>query len=540
MRATVLGLALVLWAGGSLHAQRFLPDDPITRDPDDLPVPKPAPVELSTAHDVIENTFLHRWPKKGPPAANVNTVGEVPDSSWFENRIGTRPLPVEELARGANKGEGPDVTRPWTVLSGKSQGITPGFTVRDARGDVYFVKFDPPEHPHLSTAAAVISARFFHAFGYHVPEDYITRFHPRDVLIGPDAKVSVPGGPKRRMVQKDLDQIFAKVARQPDGRIRAVASRRLPGQPLGPHKYHGTRPDDPNDLVPHEDRRELRGLRVFSAWLNHDDSRSLNSFDAYLGEPGQGHVKHYLIDFSSTLGAGSDALRRIAPQNPRAGNEYVIDWGPIAKAAFTLGLWERPWRKVRYAVFPEVGRLEAEFFEPHAWKPEYPNAAFVRMQPDDAFWAARIVSRFSDDDVRALVGVGEIDDPAAAAHLTQTLIRRRDKITARYFGEVNPLSGFRLEADALVFENLGAQRGLGTVSGYEYQWFAFDNASGVLQELGEPARVSAERIPRPATGVAYTMVRIRTHGEGRPQWRQAVDVFVRGGETPSVVGIDRE
>ena len=37
-------------------------------------------------------------------------------------------------------------------------------------------------------------------------------------------------------------------------------------------------------------------------------------------------------------------------------------------------------RKVRYPVHPEIGRLEADFFQPHAWKPEYPNAAFVRMR----------------------------------------------------------------------------------------------------------------------------------------------------------------
>ena len=56
-----------------------------------------------------------------------------------------------------------------------------------------------------------------------------------------------------------------------------------------------------------------------------------------------------------------------------------------------------------YPQYAEIGRIEADHFDPPKWKPDYPNAAFDRMLPDDAFWAARIVARFSDEAIRAIV-----------------------------------------------------------------------------------------------------------------------------------------
>jgi len=264
--------ALLALGSSPLFAQRFLPDDPLTRDRDDLLVPQPGEVELSTAYDVLEHSLHHR-PGKGPipPAQNVNTLGEVPDSSWWTNRIGRRPMNLAEVVAGPNDTEGPDTSQPWSVIRGKSGGITPGFTMRDSRGAVYFIKFDPANYFGLSTGADVIGSKFFHAIGYYTPTNWVVYFDRSLLRVAPGARVRVRGGKPRPMVEADLDAALAKVARLPDGRIRCVASRAVPGRVIGPHKYHGTRPDDPNDVVPHEHRRELRGYRVFSAWLNHDD-----------------------------------------------------------------------------------------------------------------------------------------------------------------------------------------------------------------------------------------------------------------------------
>jgi len=539
--AVVLALA-----AGPAAAQKFLPDDPLARDRDDLHVPAaPAEIELSSGWDVIENTFLRRSPRRGriKSAANVNTLGEVPDSSWWENRIGARPLSIAELARGPNLGEGPDVAGTWTVLRGKSGGITPGFTARDAKGDVYFMKVDPPEYFGLATGADVIGSKFFHAFGYFVPETWIVYMRKEQIRVGSEAKVRVFGMKPRRMVQRDLDKILSDAAALPDGRIRFVASKAVPGKVIGPHKYHGTRPDDPNDAIPHEHRRELRGYRVFCAWLNHDDSRSLNSLDSYVSEGGRSYVKHYLQDFSSILGSGSDWRRAIAPQNPRAGNEYIVELGPMLKAALSLGLWERPWYDIEYRIFPQVGGIEAERFDPDLWRPEFPNAAFQHMLPEDAFWAARIVSKFSDEAIRAIVQEADFRAPEAEAHLADVIIRRRDKVLSRYFRGLNPLADFRAPAEAggaLAFTNYGEDAGLAAVEAYEYQWFTFDNATGRREPLGEAARVKERRVPLPAARPEYLMVRIRTVAPDALGWGKAVDVYLRGTGQPGVVGIERE
>jgi hypothetical protein len=534
-------LALACALPGRAAAPKFLPDDPVAVDNDRLLMPQPARVEISTTFDVIERTFKGRPDGNVPRAVNVNTLGEVPDSSWFTNRMGARLMSGEELVRGPLRDQGPDMSRPWAVIRGKSGGISPGFTMRDGRGDVYFIKPDPEGFPNLSTAADVIGSRFFHAFGYFVPENHVAYVRRDQLEVAPDARITEAGRGRRTMTEADLDRILARVYRRPDGAIRVVAGRALEGDDIGPHEFIGTRPDDANDVFPHEHRRDLRGYRVFAAWLNHDDSRSVNTLDTFVAvSEGRGWVRHHLIDFSSSLGSGSTALKEIAPQATRPGNEYIVEIAPALKTAVTLGLWERPWRKVEYQVHPEIGRIEADYFRPEAWKPEYPNPAFERMRPDDAFWAARIVSRFTDEMVRALVHTGQYDDPAAERQLADTLIERRDKTVAYYFGQVNPLAEFAVEAAAegarLRFRNLGAEAGLATASGYEYQWFAFDNATHALRPLGEVALTTATALPLPSAEAEYLMARIRTQAP-EPRWAKAVDVYLRG---QTLVGIERE
>jgi len=110
------------------------------------------------------------------PAENVNSLDEVPNSSWFTNRIGLFEITPEQAARGPSTGSGPGRSSPWTVVGAKTEGITPGFTISDGAGDSYLIKFDPPGYVGMTIGAGVISGRILHAAGYNVTEDFVVKF----------------------------------------------------------------------------------------------------------------------------------------------------------------------------------------------------------------------------------------------------------------------------------------------------------------------------------------------------------------------------
>src|SRR5690606_6404437 len=171
---------------------------------------------------------------------------------------GTVALTPEAVARGPAETDGPAPGR-WTVIAAKTDGITPGFTIRDARGDTWFVKVDPPGWRGMATGAEAVASRLFWARGYHVPEYHVVALRPDNLDIAPDAEVDPPGVRKRPMRHDDIARLLRSADREPDGSYRISASRAVRGTPLGGFRFFGTRPDDPNDIWPHEHRRELRG-----------------------------------------------------------------------------------------------------------------------------------------------------------------------------------------------------------------------------------------------------------------------------------------
>src|SRR5262249_21011221 len=151
------------------------------------------------------NTFGHAASTASVRAMNVNTIDEVPDSSWFVNRIGRHDLSLEELRRGADRFETISLDG-WLVAGGKEGGVTPGFRMTDPSGHTYEIKFDPPSNPEMSSGAEIVGADFYHAFGYHTVDGYIAELDPDHLEIAETAKIYDPlSGKKRRLERRDVD-----------------------------------------------------------------------------------------------------------------------------------------------------------------------------------------------------------------------------------------------------------------------------------------------------------------------------------------------
>lgn len=418
--------------------------------PDRRPIPEPPAREPDPYEDFLDNTLSEpieslfdfprhfRWLTGNPKQSmNIDAFDEVGNSSWFTNRAMT--LSLEEALRGPDSVDGPDTSRPWKVAGVKTQGVTPGFRIQDARGDLYLLKFDPMSNPEMATGTEIISTKLVWATGYNTPENYLVFFTPDLLSIEEEVKLVDEFGNERTLTEKDVADILKRVPLTPDGKYRAIASKFLNGKPIGPYAYISHRRTDPNDVFRHEHRRELRGLQPLAAFINHNDIRRINSLDIYTKG---GFVEHYLIDFGSTLGSASFGVNF-----PSEGFEYILDFETITKSALSLGAYKRPWRRHdRESGFVSIGYFGAEGFDPVNWKANYPNMAFQRMTKRDGFWGAKLVMTLTDEKIRGIVAQARFSEPGATEYMNRVLIERRDMIGKFWYSQVNPLDRFKIES----------------------------------------------------------------------------------------------
>lgn len=506
---------VALAACGGTALRPFPHRDPMRVDPDTTPFsPKPKKYKSPEIWNTVDNTAF------GPlvevlavdriaRAPNVNALDEVPDSSWFENRIDGLAGDPEAFARGPCTEAPPDPAGPWTVIGGKPNGANPGFMVKHASGQTFLFKLDGGVQGERASAADVIGSRIYHAAGYHAPCNRVAFLDPKHLTVSPNAKAEDFVGDEIPFTQTMLDAALAKGIKRADGSVRGGLSRLLDGAPLGPWKDFGTRADDPNDVIPHEDRRELRGSYVFGAWLGHYDAREQNSLDMWIeAGGGRGYVKHFMIDFGDCLGSGSSWARVTS----RRGHAYEIDWPVAFVELVTLGLVDRPWREPKQSpAGPTLGTFTPETFSPDRYRTAYPYGPYTRVTEADAAWGARILARMSPAMIHAVIAQAQLSDPRIVAELERTLLGRRDKLLRRYLTTRSPLVRPHIDARGqLCLVDARREAGL-PVSAVEARHLAPDGTPALAVTTDVPAGETCIDVPVPARD-QHTVVEVRAAG----------------------------
>ncbi len=491
--------ALTVACGGGPGVQPWQYND-LRPMADTLAIVQPEEQVLPLFYEVAISSFFGGGGSGDGEAWNADPSDGVVNSTWFTHRNSVSPLAPDAVRRGPRRLEGP--ASPLTVTSIKAEGVTPGFNAKDADGVRWIIKFDPPDMAELASAAEVVATNLVWAAGYNTPENYVYLLDPDNLELDDDLEMvlvddlarpvvySVTGEGDRRLTKAlFLEQVLARYPRRSDGTIRALASRFLDGIPIGPFSYSGVRFDDPNDVIPHEHRRELRGLYSIAAWLNHTDVKGGNSLDMFVRAANQpasgpriGYVKHYLIDFGSTLGSAA-ADRHI----PRDGVENLFDLNMMGRRLTSFGAYRAKWQKIPTPETPPaLGYYSLDNYNPGDWRPNLANPAFNKATPADAYWGAKIVMSFTDQQLAGAVDAAEYSDPADARALLDALRQRRDATGRYWFAQVSPIENVAIEDGVLTFDDNWIDTFGGTG---EYRWeFDWDAPDPDLEAEGTVTR----------------------------------------------------
>ncbi len=479
MRILVAALAVL---AGCAHPVQFSEASPLWHDADDAPVPMPPKrpwMGNGRMYWGSENAIFRPADRVltadfGLEAINVNSLDEVPDSAWYVDRrrdpaqpsAPPRALSPEEIARGGATDEAPPKP-PFRVVHGLEGGSSLGFVVDDALGRRWALKFDPEGHRGLVTGTDVVTIRLAWASGWLVPPNQLIDVARADIVVAPRATLPNQWGQREPLGEADIDSLLARSPRDRDGRWRAVASRWVAGEVLGPFSWIGKNRHDKNDRWAHENRRDLRGFGVWASWVGDVDVIENNTLDSYIGAPGAGHVVHYQLDVGGSFGSFSDE-----PMKFWMGDAPYFKLGSILGALLSLGVrpfrWEdERWQERRRRLldeYPELGGFDGDHFDPRHWHPIVDVPPFSRQTRRDRFWGAKRVAAFSPTEVRAAIAAGQYR-PAAADFLFSTLWQRRERIARTWFGDVAPLDHFAVtpagDGARLCFVDWWVRAGLG-------------------------------------------------------------------------------
>ncbi len=525
MKRTILFITLLMMTGCSTTYSLRYPPERWLRDNDQAPIALKKMVknerqfyaggimgqmislmELSEGISEITTSPLHGHLE----ATNLNNFDEVADSTWFTNRVGrSGRVDIDEL--------GFNFTPPFTVYeTGMISENRWLLVARDAKNKNYTITFDESGKDELATGGEVIASNLLYAVGYNVQRIKIVALGHKDIDLDMNVSCSGTKVASCPFTAKTLEEFFKK-------KKTRVAIAELPDAYfLGRFKFKGKRREDTNDRITHENRRELRGYRVFASLLNISNAGERNALDMFVRtSEGKGYIRHYLVFFSKALSGVGDVkkadMKRAAQYRHAVGN------------LFAFGLYDPFWTASEPEVQELAGDFDARKFAPGKWNSNKMTAAFREMTARDAFWASKLLARFTDGDIRDIVKMAKFSDPKIEEFVTDNLIARKNKISIYWFSKINPLDDFELRPSGndyvMTFNDLYPARG-------EFHRFELmtKNADRTLYEWPQAPEhsvtISGETVNNMDAGKIY-MLQARSKGKNDKWWSPTIDLFIR-------------
>ncbi len=422
-------------------------------------------------------------------ADDTNNFDEVADSTWFTNRIGRAGVRAEELEAQVTRCRSAFPSSATIIAAGVGR-ERPSLLIEDQHGIRFAIHPDPIKAPGSVSAPATAAALILWAAGYPVTDTCRISFDRSKATV--DAKAVLVGeyGKKTPLTATELNLLFKEFP----STMSAVAMRIPDGLIFGPSSFTGERFGDRNERLRRQDRRELRGLRTFSAfigWVTISERSWLDVFSTAQPEPG--FFTHHLFN-----------LTEIAT--------------PGEASASGLG----------------ASQL---------------NAAFSATTPLDAFWAANLISRFDDSLIHTIIEAAHFASPTDAATAEEGLKKRRDVIVKAWFSKISPLTDFALRSEGNAFSVSCTDRMVTTSTPatndqqYRYQLTtAYDRK--VLIPWQDAARCEAnlpEPILQELRGHATYELTIEQKSAHQRWWRPGVKAYLeRKPEGVVLAGIARK
>lgn len=372
-------------------------------------------------------------------ALNTNNFDEVPDSSWFKNTIGRYDVSPEDITDILRDSDLKNVNFKLVINKIFLSKTHSTLIASDDQGNLYTLSLDAPGRAEITTAISLISNHIVGLAGYNVPQSAIAYVRKANLTLAKDAVQYNVLGKSRSATPKDLEEVLAEAGQAKSTTIRVLITKRPEGLFLGPFSFSGTKSSDSNDIIPHEHRRELRGFRIIASFVDYTTAIESHTADFFIETHGfDGYTKHYICNIESM----SYEANRAASELARVyGDEINLmrteDPTEILEAA----------NKARQKKTDKIMLVSSENFNPAAWHPTFENEAFSNLTYRDAIWGTKIVQRFSDKLIEAIVAEAKLSNPKLVLTITNLLKQRRNKIVEVWFSKLPPLDQFELTSN---------------------------------------------------------------------------------------------